>query len=82
MIIVLVKKRNLSKLSIVFEAVYCRLATVRKATTKNCQYVRDFDLDMKFNKLLKIAQAYNVDATSIDEESLTYKQAMKESFVS
>ena len=82
MIIVLVRKSNLSKLSVVFEAAYCRLATIRKATAKNCQYVRDFDLDMKFNELLRVAQVYNVETTSsIDEESLTYKQAMKESFV-
>ena len=51
----LVKKRNLSKLSATFKAVYCRLTTVRKTTTKNCQYVRDFDLDMKFNELLRVA---------------------------
>ena len=44
--------------------------------------MRDFDLDMKFNKLLRIAQIYNVDTISIDIESLTYKQAMKESFAS
>ena len=82
MTIVLVKKRNLSKLFVIFEAVYCRLATIRKTTTKNYQYLRDLNLDIKFNELLKIAQAYNVDAISIDKEFLIYKQRMKESFVS
>ena len=82
MITALVKKRNLSKLFATFEAAYCRLATIRKTTVKNCQYVRDFDLDMKFNELLRVAQVYNVETTSsIDEEPLTYKQAMKGPFV-
>jgi hypothetical protein len=69
---------HMSALTAASKAAYCRLTAVRKATVKD--YAADFDPDMEFNRLLDTALAYAANKgssiTPLDEEPLTYKQAM------
>jgi len=78
----LVVHGHISALTAASEGAYCRYAAVRKATVDD--YAADFDPDMEFNHLCDAALTYAANKGSplanLDDEPLTYKQAMAGSY--